>query len=499
MQVATTLPKSLTKKKMSIIATAVGIPVVLAAVVMGFFIIQGGTTSASELAPSNVDIQTKEDGTAVITWETGQDSLAVLEYGLSPEALNEVAFSELETTFHNINLNALEPNTTYYFQIRSGDTVYDNGGSLWEFQSSEKTTAPTEAPFPVVSGAPAETPPVSPVASPSATIAPTPSLIASPSATLTPAGSPTPTATISATLTPTPADVCKSNNCVSILQQLGSFCNTQHYVQCLMNANVTITQGATNTPSPTPISSAVKSACAINSFQSNSCSSWSWDDMTSKEKTCSDTFTKYFVQCKGNSWESEDATTWYCNKTVTSNQLSLPCDTAPTPAPGQSIFCRVRAETEVGGDTNATDWIYTNGSCSSYANLSSVSNCQIGYVQQNTCGSWNWSLNDETDPQCVAAFDHYKVQCTSNGILTTPGATTPTPYWYCNTTSTTTSLDLPCGNAITPANGAVSTCRVRPEDAYGTDSHAGDWVTTSATCPTSTPTPTTAPTATTAP
>jgi len=475
---------------MSIIATAVGIPLVLIAVVVGFFIIQSGTTSATELAPSNVNTQIKEDGSAQVTWETGQDTLAVLEYGVAKDALDEVAFSELETTSHTVTLSSLKPNTTYYFQIRSGDTVYDNGGALWEFQSSASSASPSEKPLPSLS----ESPSNSSTVSPSATIAPTPNPTASPSVILTPSGSPTPTATISATLTPTPASACKSNNCTTILQSLGSLCTTQDYIRCLMNANITVTQGATNTPTPTPISAAIKSSCAINSFQSNSCTSWIWDSMSAKDKSCSDTFTKYFVQCKNTSFTSSDPATWYCNKTVTSNQLTLPCDTAPTPAPGQSIFCRVRAETSLGGSENATDWIYTNGSCSSYGNVSSVNNCKIGYVQQNQCGKWNWSLNNATDPQCANPLDHYRVQCTSNGIFTTPGATTPTPYWYCNTTSTTNSLDMPCGNAITPVNGETTTCRVRPEDTYGTDSHAGSWATTTATCPTSTPTPSNTPT-----
>lgn len=499
MQIATIQNKKISSQQIKTIGFIAGIAVLVAVSVAIFFMIQGTSTEASEEAPQNVSIQTIDANNASVTWETGKATIAVVEYGTTADAssFSEFAFSEIETTSHNVRLSSLEPNTTYFFQIRIGDEIYDNGGSFWTI-----TTAPggdlDSSPSPVPSISTIQSPlSVTPSATISATIVPTPPISASPSATLTPSltGSPTPTATISATLTPTPStssSVCVSNNCTTILQSLGSSCTTQDYVRCLLGANVTITQGATNTPTPTPISSSVKSSCAINTFQSNSCTSLVWEAMSAKDKVCSDVFTKYFVQCKGTSWTSTDTAPWYCNKTVTSNQLTLPCDNAPTPAPGQAIFCRVRAETALGGDANATDWIYASTSCSTYASLSGVSNCQINYLQQNTCGKWSWSLNNPNDPQCTDALDHYFLQCTSNGLFSAPGATTPTPYWYCNKKSTTAYLDMPCDNAITPANGATLTCRIRPEDAQGTDAHAGTWTTTTATCPTSTPTPTTA-------
>lgn len=505
MQIATIQNKKISPQQLKTIGIIAGIIILIFTVIGVFFIIQGTSTQASEEAPQNVNISAVDANKAIITWETDKDTIAVVEYGTSadPNTFSTFAFSEIETTSHNVSLNALEPNTTYFFQIRIGDGVYDNGGSFWTFTTpagGDLGESPSLAPSVMTTQTT-----LTPSASISATIVPTPqlSITATLSATLIPTipGSPTPTSTISATLTPTPStanSVCSSNNCTTILQSLGKVCTTQDYVRCLLGANVTITQAVTNTLTPTPLSTSIKNSCAINTFQANSCTSWIWEDMTSKEKICSDTFTKYFVQCQSTSWESTDPTIWYCNKTVTSNQLTLPCDNAPTPFPGQSMFCRVRAETAVGGTANATNWIYTNSSCSTYSSVSSITNCKINYLQQNVCGAWIWSLNNPNDPQCTSALDHYFLQCTSNGLFSAPAALTPTPYWYCNNTTTERYLDMPCNNAITPADGSTITCRVRPEDAQGTDTHAGDWVTTSAVCPTSTPTPTTGPTATTA-
>jgi len=504
MQIATIQNKKISSKQLKTIGFVVGIAVLVATAIGIFFMIQGTSTHASEKAPQNVVIQPMDSTSATVSWETGQETIAVVEYGTSADAstFNDFAFSEIETTTHTVKLNSLEPNSTYYFQIRIGEEVYDNGGSFWTITTppdGDLAGSPTPAPSISITSPVGS---ITPFATISATIVPTPNLSASPSATLSPTvtGSLTPTASLSATVAPTSStsssssssSTCTSSNCTTILQALGTPCTTQDYVRCLLGANVTITPEATSTPTPTPISSAVKSTCAINTLQSNSCTSLVWEAMSAKDKVCADVFEKYFVQCKGTSWESTDPAPWYCNKTVTSNELTLPCDNAPTPAPGQAIFCRVRAETALGGDANATDWIYTNSSCSTYSSLSSVTNCQINFLQQNVCGSWNWSLNNPNDPQCTAALDHYFLQCTSNGLFSAPAALTPTPYWYCNKTSTDPYLDMPCENAITPADGATLTCRVRPEDAVGTDSHAGTWTTTTATCPTSTPTPTTA-------
>lgn len=502
MQIATIQHKKISGKQVKTFLIVTIVILVLAIAIGGFFMIQGGISSqASEEAPLNVNIQSIDAGKTSVSWETGKNTIGVVEYGKStdPQSFTEFAFSENESMSHAVTISPLESNTTYYFQIRIGDQVFNNGGSYWSFKTpagDSSSITPTQTPT-ITEPSQTITPSISETLSPS----PSTSITTSPSVTLaitpTTSGSPTPTATISATLTPTPttaSSICLSNNCSTILQSLGKQCRTQDYVRCLLGVNVTITQAVTKTPTPTPLDASIKSTCAINSFQANSCTSWIWEDMLTKEQKCQDVFTQYFVQCKGTSWSSNDSAYWYCNERVTSNQLTIPCANAPTPAPGQSIFCRVRAEGANGGDANATSWIYTNSSCSTYSSLSGVQNCQVNYLQQNLCGSWNWSLKNPNDPQCLSALDHYFLQCTSNGLFSAPAALTPTPYWYCNTTTTSRYLDMPCDNSLAPADGAAITCRVRPEDAYSTDAHAGDWVTTSVICPTSTPTPTPEPT-----
>ncbi|PJC32695.1 hypothetical protein CO051_02720 [Candidatus Roizmanbacteria bacterium CG_4_9_14_0_2_um_filter_39_13] len=502
MQIATVQKKKISNKQLKTVGLFVGIGVLIAASIGIFFMIQGNPTEASEEAPQNVSIQTIDPNNARVSWETGKDTIAVVEYGTTADAtsFSEFAFSEVETTSHDVNLSSLEPNTTYFFQIRVGSEVYDNGGSYWTL-----TTPPEEeidvsispdpsvstSPSPESSITPTATISATPTATISATIVPTPSIVASPSAVLTPtiSGSPTPISTISATLTPQPgvtSAVCTSDNCTTILQSLGTSCTTQDYVRCLLGANVTTTPAATNTPTPTPLSSALKSQCKIDYLQSNSFSSWTWDDLATKEEECSTTFSRYFLQCKGTSWDSTDPAPWYCNETLTSSSMDLPCGTAPTPVPGQSVFCRVRAEADVGGSVNATEWTY--GSTERPKISGDDANCGIDYVQGNTCYSWIWDYDYQKDPRCADKFDHYFLQCTDDGIFNSSST------WYCNITSEDHYLDLPCYNAVVPGDGMPITCRVRAEDGYGVDTHVTSWSSGTSICPTSTPTPTPSPT-----
>ncbi len=479
MQTATLLKKNLSKKQMIIGGAIIGGVALIALLYFGFIFFTGGaSTQASEDAPQNVQVVEASGDKVKVKWSTPKESVTAIEYGTEPDSgsFKTIPASGSPNTEHSIDISSLEPGVTYFFQIRVGEEVFNNEGQFWTFttpkagESGQGSEASAEA---ALSPSPSTT-----------TIVPTPTV-----------------ATDSASVTDPSADevttdICSSTDCSEIQQNLGTKCSTQDYVKCLLNngsSDDTSTDSADTTATPastdtTAVSKATKNTCAISSLQANSCSSWTWNSMADKEEICGDTFPKYFVQCKSTSFTSTDTSVWYCNETKTTNTLTLPCSGAPTPAAGQSVFCRVRAETSAGGSANATSWTYTNSSCSAYTS-SNITSCAIKYLQSNNCRSWIWDLINSQDATCKQAFSKYFFQCTSNGNFAHT-TTTPTPAsWYCNTTSTNHYLDFPCYNVPTPIDGAAITCRVRAEDAYGGDSHATAWTTTEINCPTSTPTP----------
>jgi len=124
----------------------------------------------------------------------------VVEYGTTPTALNFFAPEPTKTKTHTIDLTLLSPNTTYYFDIRVGDTKYDNGGVPWTF-----TTKGIEA------------------------------------SVITPSATPTQPFD-SAQAKPTPiqrlkisdgTEGCTETDCNKIKSKLGKGCSTQDYMKCL--------------------------------------------------------------------------------------------------------------------------------------------------------------------------------------------------------------------------------------------------------------------------
>jgi len=142
-------------KKVSAIVVGIAVFVVL---VVGYFTIFG--TRAADFEPRDVIVSNIEKNSVRATWATGVDSQGVVEYGTTPTALNFFAPEATKVKTHTIDLTLLSPNTTYYFDIRVGDTKYDNGGVPWTFTTkgaeasvATPTTAPTQ-PFDSTQGKP---------------------------------------------------------------------------------------------------------------------------------------------------------------------------------------------------------------------------------------------------------------------------------------------------------------------------------------------------------
>lgn len=187
----------LTKK---ILAVVIGI-VIFSLLVFGYFAIFG--TRAADFEPRDVVVSNIEKNSVKATWATGVDSQGVVEYGTTPTALNFFAPETTKTKTHNIDLTLLSPNTTYYFDIRVGDTKYDNGGVPWTF-----TTKGAEASVVVPTAIPTE------------------SVVAQP--------------TPIQTLKISDGTNCTETDCAKIKLLLGKGCSTQDYFKCLKK------------PTPTP-------------------------------------------------------------------------------------------------------------------------------------------------------------------------------------------------------------------------------------------------------
>jgi hypothetical protein len=211
-------------------AVVIGLILFILIVILGF---QVFGTRAADVEPRDVTIADISQNSASVSWTTGVETQAVIEYGTSPTALNFFAPEATRTKNHKVVLTLLSPATTYYFQIRIGDKKYDNGGVPWTFTTKSTQTNETES-------------------------------------------RPKPTeALYQSTATPTPIQVLEINNqdqstpnqavcsetdCDKIKLNLGKGCTTQDYFRCIRKLTptagvtpmTTLAPTTTSTPSATP-------------------------------------------------------------------------------------------------------------------------------------------------------------------------------------------------------------------------------------------------------
>jgi hypothetical protein len=185
-------------KKMAAIMVGIAIFVGL---VVGYFAIFG--TRAADSEPRDVVVSNIEKNSVRATWATGVDTQGVIEYGTTPTALNFFAPEATKGKTHTLDLTLLSPSTTYYFDIRVGDTKYDNGGVPWTF-----TTKGAE----------------------NSVVAPTIAEPTQSSGSATTQSQPTPFQELQI---PDGTENCTETDCEVIKTKLGKGCSTQDYFKCL--------------------------------------------------------------------------------------------------------------------------------------------------------------------------------------------------------------------------------------------------------------------------
>lgn len=100
--------------------------------------------AAGGVEPASVTSVPGNDGkTAVITWTSDKESIGKVEYGATAASLVLMSAETNSTTSHNVSLTSLRPETTYYYRIRVGEEIFDNGGIPYSFKTKADTTAVT--------------------------------------------------------------------------------------------------------------------------------------------------------------------------------------------------------------------------------------------------------------------------------------------------------------------------------------------------------------------
>lgn len=99
-------------------------------------------SAAGGMDPQNIRAQSNTDGRgAEIVWSSDKESMGVVEYGTTPASLLLRAVESQAVLSHKVALAPLKPNVSYYFRIRVGDEIYDNGGIPYSFRTEAEQVA----------------------------------------------------------------------------------------------------------------------------------------------------------------------------------------------------------------------------------------------------------------------------------------------------------------------------------------------------------------------
>ena len=122
----------------------------LALVGLPGFALPGRAAPQADPGINKVYITNVRDGSFVVSWTTNQASDGRVEWGPTTSLGNTTSDSVSNTYTHYVQLFGLNISTTYYFQVRSGDGLKDNGGV--PFQATTAPTIGTPTPGSVIQG-----------------------------------------------------------------------------------------------------------------------------------------------------------------------------------------------------------------------------------------------------------------------------------------------------------------------------------------------------------
>ncbi|MBP6994216.1 fibronectin type III domain-containing protein [Candidatus Woesebacteria bacterium] len=100
--------------------------------------------SATNDSPTELIIRNVTDTSAQIYWSTQSETQGLVQYGTNPTELSLIAPEVVGGKEHTVDVTLLKPSSTYYFNLRIGDKIFDNGGTPWTFATKLAGNAPDQ-------------------------------------------------------------------------------------------------------------------------------------------------------------------------------------------------------------------------------------------------------------------------------------------------------------------------------------------------------------------
>lgn len=146
----------LSKKR---IPTLIGLFILVIALILGTVFFQQGLgvftpRATPETTPTQVRITNVGDGGFTVSFLTEADVQGFVRYGTEENDLKQRASDDRDTltgtigeySLHHITLRGLQPNTTYYYVLGTGNgTLFDNNGAPFKIVTARKSGSPSAA------------------------------------------------------------------------------------------------------------------------------------------------------------------------------------------------------------------------------------------------------------------------------------------------------------------------------------------------------------------
>jgi hypothetical protein len=124
-------------KKRNKLPTILGIVVLLLGTFFGVFLINSRQIfrlgAEGETSPKDIRVSNVTDTSLTISWVTDVESAGFVVWGASDSTVNSVEKeSDLKSFTHSVTIDALKPETRYFYKINSDGALVDNKGIPWQ-------------------------------------------------------------------------------------------------------------------------------------------------------------------------------------------------------------------------------------------------------------------------------------------------------------------------------------------------------------------------------
>ena len=96
-----------------------------------FVSIPAWATPLADPGINRVYITDVNEGRFIVSWTTDDPSDGHIDWGSTPSLGETTSDTASSTTTHHVMIDGLDPETTYFFKVRSGDATDDNGGAKY--------------------------------------------------------------------------------------------------------------------------------------------------------------------------------------------------------------------------------------------------------------------------------------------------------------------------------------------------------------------------------